>query len=162
MERLSSGGTILVRGGGAREFFSRLLFLPAPRKLRHEEIRGETKERERGPRLSRSHKTNERIPFFSRVPSRRKGTRRKRRQKENGRQHRFDLTEWRRGGERCPREIHARTEGTTDDESSLPLATKRGKNRSLRIEITKRKRPGSPSSRFFARFFVDSKSSLVG
>lgn len=162
MERLSSGGTILVRGGGAREFFSRLLFLPAPRKLRHEEIRGETKERERGPRLSRSHKTNERIPFFSRVPSRRKGTRRKRRQKENGRQHRFDLTEWRRGGERCPREIHTRTEGTTDDESSLPLATKRGKNRSLRIEITKRKRPDSPSSRFFARFFVDSKSSLVG
>lgn len=95
MERLSSGGTILVRRS------SRVFLAPSNRKATP---RGNTRrsekerEREKGPRLSRSHKTNERIPFFSRVPSRGKGTRRKRRQKENGRQHRFDLTEWGMGG----------------------------------------------------------------
>lgn len=98
--------------GGAREFFSRLRIV----RLRHEEMRGEARkrERERRPRLSRSHKTNERIPFFS--PSRGKGTRRKRRQKENGRQHRFDLTgRMERGGTLSSRDTHSNASNGRDD-----------------------------------------------
>lgn len=153
MERLSSGGTILVRRS------SRVFLAPSNRKATP---RGNTRrsekerEREKGPRLSRSHKTNERIPFFSRVPSRGKGTRRKRRQKENGRQHRFDLTEWGEGGEPCPREIHTampRTEGTTDDESSLPLVRSLRKRSSRNRNYERRRLVSFSPPRFFARTF---------
>lgn len=111
MERLSSGGTILVRRS------SRVFLAPSNRKAtpRGNARRSEKeRERERRPRLSRSHKTNERIPFFS--PSRGKGTRRKRRQKENGRQHRFDLTgRMERGGTLSSRDTHSDASNGRDD-----------------------------------------------
>ena len=110
MERLSSGGTILVRRS------SRVFLAPSNRKATPRgNARRSERERERNVQDYRVpiKRTRE---FPSSLPSRGKGTRRKRRQKENGRQHRFDLTgRTGSGGTLSSRDAHSDASNGRDD-----------------------------------------------